>query len=809
MIKLENINKYYNRNKINQNQVCKDINLEFGNKGLVVILGSSGSGKTTLLNIISGMDKFSSGTISFDGVEFSKYNAKKWDVIRKDEIGYIYQNYHLLKDLTVYENIEPVLKMQGITDNEEIRSRVTYLLNAVGLSNYEDRLVKQLSGGQQQRVAFARALSSDPRVILADEPTGNLDSKTTVELMSTIKEVSKNKLVIMVTHEQALADYFADRIIEIDNGRVVKDYENKKSENLDLIQEQIIYLKDYEQSNIKDDKLNINRYVNENVEEADKIELNLIERNETLYVKVDAKNKRRIKYIDSDSEIELRNESSKDFKEKQSDFIIQKINRVGKEKQSVITIKDSFKYALRKINKLNYGGKMLYLVLMLVGVLVSLSVGFIGEVFRVEEPFTVLHQNYITVVTDKVGFDNIQGLNDIDGVKQLMYINEPITFNIETSKYYEVKTSVDFEAMPVDMEFFDETTLIYGELPVGYDIVIDKSVADMIISQNSDRGILDYEDVINADFKIQAYGLDTDFAYDTGLYYNISGIANANSLSVWMPEDLIYSFATPNLIDYHILGDGFTITNGDVPTSSRYILLNSAHPSIKEGVIPYNVGITTGSYYIAGVYEYYEDGDLMNYSNIFGTEKDYLKYEYFKYSNLHKTHYEVLVYSDDPETTLEALKTAGYTAEANYYDEGLAKQIKFEENQNVYLLGIGGIVMAAISILFIMRSSLISRIYEVSVYRSIGSSRGEVRKMFIVEIILTTTISSVIGFLLMMILLNQAESGVEYINLTHFTFLSVILGLIGLYAINIGFGLIPVNLLLKQTPSDIMRKYDL
>ena len=248
MIKLTNIEKYFFKGRSNQNHVCNNINLEFDDKGLVVLLGNSGSGKTTLLNILSGMDKFNSGTLQFQEETFEKYRSTKWDTLRKNKIGYIYQNYHLLKELSVKDNIEMVLKMYGLTDQEEIDKRIDHLLTTVGLREYEDRLAKQLSGGQQQRIAFARALSKDPHIILADEPTGNLDSKTTIELMNILKNISQTKLVIMVTHDQKLAEYFADRIIGIENGKIVKDYKNEMKSDLSILQEQIIYLKDYEKN---------------------------------------------------------------------------------------------------------------------------------------------------------------------------------------------------------------------------------------------------------------------------------------------------------------------------------------------------------------------------------------------------------------------------------------------------------------------------------------------------------------------------------------------------------------------------------
>ena len=155
MIKLNRINKYFNRGKGNEIHVLKDINLTLPDKGLVVILGASGSGKTTLLNIIGGLDKPSSGEVEFNEYTFDKYYAKKWDKIRNQDIGYVFQNYNLLHELTVFDNIEMVLKMKGISEEEEIHKRVDYITEKLGMFNYQDRNSNALSGGQQQRVAIA------------------------------------------------------------------------------------------------------------------------------------------------------------------------------------------------------------------------------------------------------------------------------------------------------------------------------------------------------------------------------------------------------------------------------------------------------------------------------------------------------------------------------------------------------------------------------------------------------------------------------------------------------------------------------
>ena len=808
MIKLEHIKKYYNRNKINQFLVCNDMTIEFDSVGLVCILGSSGSGKTTLLNIISGIDNFEKGKIEFDGEVITKYRQNQWDDIRKHKIGYVYQNYHLLKNMTVYQNIEPILKMQGITDETEVRDRVLRLLEAVGLANYADRLVKQLSGGQQQRVAFARALANNPKVILADEPTGNLDSKNTIELMNLIKETSKTRLVIMVTHEQSLADFYADRIVEIENGTIIRDCLNETHNNLDYIQEHIINLKNFNKTNTKDKNININRFSDK--EKPDNLDIDLIERNQTLYVKINSKSLKRTKYLDVDSEVQIVDELESQS-EQSNPFVLDDFYDKDKYENAkkVFTWKDSFKYAFRNLNIFRHKNKILLFVMLLVGIIISVSVGLLGEVYYVEEPYRTVDSNYITVYMDRTQYDEYALLEDIPNVDQLMLVNEPFYFLLSTPAYYEVRGTTRVSAQPIDIKFFDTETLIFGEVPGQYEIVIDKSVADDIIKNNVQRGIQTYDDVLNCKFRMLTNGVDTSVAEDSALYFSISGIANGNSRSVWMEEELIYSLVTPTLTDYRLLGDNFNIISGRLPTSSTKIMLNENYTSVLLGSVPYNVGISTGNYYISGIYAYVVDGESYDFQKAMISELGYIKEKYFYYRYHRFQDFKLLVYAKDVKAALDSLEEAGYTASANIYTASTAQYFKLKENQTFYLLGLGGIVISAFSILLVMRSSLISRTYEISVYRNIGISRKEIRRIFFLEILLTTTFSTVLGFLIMVLLLIQAQSTLHVVSVTHFTLPVVLFVIIGMYLINIVFGLIPINQLINKTPAYIMKKNDL
>jgi ABC-type lipoprotein export system ATPase subunit len=808
MIKLEHIYKIYNKNKANEIVVCNDINITFPSSGLITILGASGSGKTTLLNVISGMDDFDKGTLIFDDVSISKYNHKKWDLIRKEKIGYVYQDYNLLKELTVYENIEPVLRMQGIDDKGTILEKVKYLLKSVGLDNYEDRLIKQLSGGQQQRVGFARALANNPEVMLADEPTGNLDGKTTIELMNIIKEISRTRLVILVTHEQVLCDYYADRIIEIESGKIIKDYINEEHKALDYLQEHIINLHDFNKTSLENEQFNISRYTNK--KGSEKLDIDLIERNQTLYIKVNSKTLKRTKYLDDNSEIIIRDNGKFD-EQSQNDFNL--INLFPEEKTLLKTKafnwKEIFEYALNKLKKLNISGKMLYLAMFMLGLIISVSIGLLGEIYHVEKTYNKLHENYITVEMDRDQYESYSELENVSGVDQLMLVTKPINFSVSPPDYYQSSGAIDVSAQPIDIKFFDENTLIYGELPSGYEIVIDHSVADKMIDDYASIGIKTYEDVLKCEFKIRTSGLGTSKSIESSLRFKISGIAKTKSLSVWMKEELIYSFVTPVLVDYRIMGDNFKIISGVMPTAPLYLLINDQYPSILEGNTPNNIGIATGHYEISGIYQYEVDGRSYNFEKVFVSSMEFMKKKYFRFSNYRHQDFELLVYATDVEQTLLSLSEAGYEAKANLYDSDIAQDLKLEENQTFYILALSGIVISALCIFLIMRSNLISRMYEVSVYRSIGVSRKEIKRIFLIEILLASTLSSVFGFLLMTFLLIQGQTTVLSTVIARFNLLTIVIVVIGIYLVNTVFGLLPINLLLRKTPSNIMKQNDL
>ncbi len=221
MLQLKNIVKTYTTGDLTQNAL-QGVSINFRQSEFVSILGPSGSGKTTLLNIIGGLDRYSSGEMAINGVSTREYRDSDWDFYRNDAIGFVFQSYNLIPHQSVLANVELALTLAGISKRER-RQRATAVLEKVGLKEHIHKRPNQLSGGQMQRVAIARALINDPDILLADEPTGALDSETSLQIMELLKEIAQDKLVIMVTHNPELAERYSTRIVKLLDGRIIDD----------------------------------------------------------------------------------------------------------------------------------------------------------------------------------------------------------------------------------------------------------------------------------------------------------------------------------------------------------------------------------------------------------------------------------------------------------------------------------------------------------------------------------------------------------------------------------------------------------
>ena len=221
MLRIIDVCKEYRTGGLVQ-KALDHVSLNLRDNEFVAILGPSGSGKTTLLNIVGGLDRYDSGDLIINGISTKQYKDRDWDSYRNHTIGFVFQSYNLIAHQNILANVEMALTISGVSRAKR-REKAKEALEKVGLGDQLHKLPNQLSGGQMQRVAIARALVNDPEILLADEPTGALDSETSVQVMDLLKEVAKDRLVVMVTHNPELAEAYATRIVRLKDGKILSD----------------------------------------------------------------------------------------------------------------------------------------------------------------------------------------------------------------------------------------------------------------------------------------------------------------------------------------------------------------------------------------------------------------------------------------------------------------------------------------------------------------------------------------------------------------------------------------------------------
>lgn len=806
MIKLSNLQKYYNRNRGNQIHVINDIDLTLPEKGLVVLLGPSGSGKTTLLNVLGGLDKVHSGVITFDDIEIKKYRSSVWDEIRNKHVGYIFQNYNLLTSMTVYDNIALTLNMVGVVDKGEIDKRIDYILENIGMANYRKRKASQLSGGQQQRVAIARALAKNPKVIIADEPTGNLDSKNTIDIMNIIKNISMTKLVVLVTHEKEIADFYADRVITLEDGKIVSDVGNNSSKELDLHHDTDIYLKDLNTlSTINDENSNMTIYSDEEFET--KFDVKLIIKNKTIYLDITNDNYKKIQLLNGDSEIKIFDRHFEKVQKSSFEEISFDLEAISSEdltvaNKSVVTVKESLSIAWRRITGLSKLGKLFYFGFVGGAMLIAIAIGLLSNVYYFD-PGVFLSASDSTVVVEynDETYAELMAYEENSSIGYVSLINENISLNFDLPVVYQARINYStYSAYGVISDYIKSSDLIKGDLVQDYDeVVIDKLLADKLIKDSDFKnvGITTYEALINIDIILQLNnnGVEYDYIID------IVGIVDTENPVFYAKEETLYMLETEIAV-YEIFEDSITINDGALPTDTNESLelYNPSNP------IPYHTRaeIIYGQMFdITGTYT--SSVDVPSVLVPF----ELLKETYFntKYSH---TDTEIYVHSTNKSSTIKYFKDLGISSyslfeveEADYRRERLYNSLGI----TIFTLVVLG--ASSLSFYFIIRSSLISRIYEVSVYRALGVTKLDILKMFVTEIILITSITSLVGYLLTTYLLLRLQVlASDFIEIFHISFVSIFGGIILIYTINIISGIIPVSNLLRKTPAEILSKYD-
>lgn len=793
MIEIKNLHKYFNRFKKNKLHVINDVSLKLPNKGLVALLGPSGSGKTTMLNLIGGLDKQTKGKITINNKHLSKNFSLIRDNLRTLNIGYIFQDYKLIDEDSVFDNVALSLKLVGIKNKKEIKRRVEYILDILGILRYRYRPAGMLSGGERQRVGIARALVKDPDIILADEPTGNLDSKNTLDIMNIITQIAKDKLVILVTHEQNLAKFYADRIIEFSDGVIKADYKNDHPDELDYQIEDKIYLKDFKyKNNLKEKNAEINIYSND----SSNIKVDIVVKNGNYYIKT--YNNFLTQIVDDESSIEFIDEHYKTIKKddlKESSFDAENIDH--KRYTSIFNMFSFFKRGFQKVFNYSLFKKILLGGFLLSGGFVLYAVSsYTAAITLKDEQFIQKSKDYIVIRTDKNKVSTIKKIEEIDknafvlpgtsNGKFYINYNSLLQFN---NKYI----SLDGSLTPNDN--INKKDLIYGRLPENeYELVIDKLLLSRLISSKVEykmTGLKDIKDFLN--LKLSVRELED---------FTIVGISDKIEPCIYINKDMILPVILGNddsydeegmVKSYNLNKNNVKIIRGRTPKNDYEAIVNYDYRYEMPLYKKIDKKVNGNKLTVVGYYK------PNNYEDAYLTNDNTVKYNYILRSE------GIHIFNGD----VKKYKDAGYPAYDTYklskheYKESNKESVK----SKIFISAII-IAISLVEAFLISRSSFLSKVKEVGTYRAIGVKKKDICKMFMGEAIAITTLASVPGIIFSSYILNKIISVRHFKYIFIIDFKVILISLIIVYTFNVVVSLLPVFNLIRKTPANILSRND-
>lgn len=814
MVKLEKVNKYFNKRKKNEIHVIHDTSLEMNSTGLVALLGPSGCGKTTLLNAIGGLDKVNSGNIYINGQRITRRRSGKIDEIRNLNVGYIFQNYNLVDNMTVFDNVAIALKMIGVKDKNEIEEKVNYVLEKVGMYRYRNRYADMLSGGERQRVGIARAIVKNPAIVIADEPTGNLDSRNTIEVMNIIRSISQDKLVILVTHEEKIAEFYASRIIRIQDGRVISDEENLHDEKLDYRLENKIYLKD-----IKDHKrLNTELYHIDFYNDCKSpVNLDIVVRNGNIYIQ--AKNETdRLELVDHESSIELVNDHYREMTKEESlesGFDPQMLKHRGRRRYASILnpftmikkgFKSVFQYPILK--------KILLLGFLISAMFITYAIVNIAGVLHItDDEFVKADKDYLTVVSKNISVKQYLKYEKDENFDYIMPGDSKISLLMPYKDYYQIKDySAGFIGSLSDAGKLIRSDIKYGRLPENKkEIVIDQMVLKSAIEQYETKmaGFGECEDFLGQKVTVdnmpdmEIVGI-TDIKSpciyaDKKIFINLLSNAPTDVEEAIYGDDMEGEEGSGTmLLDYKLKKKSVTLKKGRWPEHVYEVMVNENNKEEMPLNKEINEKVNGHKLKVVG---YYSDKEQSEFMLVSGRTVKY---------NLIKNSSNITICPVDKEAAIMQLQEQEVNVKDTYEDSKKAYKKEMWASMKSALI-MAGVVLAVsfIEIFLIMRASFLSRVKEVGVYRAIGVKKRDIYKMFLGEILAITTVASMPGFLFMAYVLTKLSGYALFSNMFLVTPHILIFCVILLYGFNLVFGLIPVFRTMRKRPAAILSRTDI
>lgn len=799
MLKIESVNKYYNKGKKNQIHVIDNITLTLNDNGLVALLGSSGCGKTTLLNVIGGLDKIRSGKIYINDKKISSKRSKKVDKIRNLEVGYIFQDYKLINDKSVFDNVAIVLKMIGIKDEEEIKKRVEFVLDKVGMLRYKRRPANMLSGGEKQRVAIARAIVKHPTIILADEPTGNLDSKNSLEVMKILQAISKERLVILVTHEQQLAKFYSNRIIEIKDGKVISDTENKDTIELDYELDSTFYLKDFENHNVvKDDTYDINVYSHNN----EKIKIELVVANGNIYIKSNGLEK--VEVVDENSSIEFLNEHYKKTTKEELDKYTFDYSEIKKKRYSSINnVFTSIISGFKKILDYSFIKKMLLIGFFLSGAFIMYAVSSIYASYQIyDKDFVTMNKDYLSVNMKEIKVKDYLKYESLDNIDYMLPGNSLVDIHIKYDDYLQSEYLEDtFSLSLASTKLINEEDIILGKLVEKDDeIILDKVSVDKFLKSDMAKmiGIKKEKDIIGRKVKInmteKEYTIVGMVDNDCPCFY-----ANENAFINILYYQIIGTNDDGMIYDYNDFKNDIKIKKGRKPRNDYEVIVNYDNKDSMKLKKRISTKVNGVKLKVVG---YYTSKHSMN--NYLVSENT-LKYHVIDKSS------DITIYSNDKDATIDYFKENKMNIVDTYEESKRLYNESIKDDRNSTLIASSIILLISLIEIFLMiRSSFLSRIKEVGILRAIGVKKKDIYKMFTGEIIAITTVGGIPGIAFCSYVLEKISNN-EIFPIDKFVVNSttVLAAVVIMYVFNLIIGLLPVFNTIRKTPASILSRHDL
>lgn len=820
MIKLDKVNKYYNKGKANQIHVINNTSMILPDRGIVCLLGPSGCGKTTLLNAIGGLDKVNSGKIYIDDQLITRFSSSKIDKIRNTRIGYIFQNFNLLDDRTVFENVAIALRMIGIKDQKVVRDRVNYCLEKVGIYQYRNKLANALSGGQRQRVAIARAIVKNPRIIIADEPTGNLDSANTLEIMNIIKTISRDRLVILVTHERRIAEFYSDHVAEMKDGKVIKAYSNDSSRYLDYQLENKIYLRDLPvMKDFAQDNVRVKVYTDDD-RPAD---IRLVVRGGNLYIDTGGK----LSVIDETANIEMVDEHYQAmdetyFADNDFDYSAYLPKKYKAKYTSIYTPFNMLSNGWRTVKSFKKVRKFLMVGFVFAAMFTMLAVSNVLGIMDVQpDDYRRTNGNYITVTNadknDKL-MDVVAGL---DSVSYVMPGDTKKSITLPMDDYLQTGyAEADLNVSLAQTSVLTEDQVIIGKMPVDpHEVVLDKMVIDDFLREETGKpvGIDTAEKFIGRKLRIQ--NLDD---------YTIVGISDVKSPSLFTDETQVMYILTnaSNQIDDFTFSTGEEEDEGDMIQTGRVkdidlarsklslvkggkmpaglyeVLVNDSHEEDEEYKIGKKISTKMAGHKLKVVGYYKSDSA---YEDTLYVGADTIRADYISKQK------SFSVYAPNVNQVKSLLDSQALPAKVNDTKEKQA-YIHERKDQLTSALVVAGIILliSLIEMFLMLRSSFLSRIKEVGTLRAIGLKKKDIYRMFAGEILVITLITAIPGIAVMYYALYNLVKITYYLEgmyMINPMIAGISLAIVIVF--NLLAGLIPVYVTMRKTPAEILARTDI